>query len=300
MAVGDGESLALPVPSPRTTRPRGDAALLRAADRGDRAALAELFDRHWPALHRAAWLVCHDAQAAEDIAQEAFLAALARLDRFDRRRPLGPWLHRIAVNRAIDHVRARAARHEVASPPDHDAPAPAPGAPRRAARRAVHARRPTSAPSSCSVTCSAMRPARSPPARAPARHRQLAPAAGARRTGGGAGAMSVRRTAARLASAPVPDAAGAAARARAVVLAAARRAAPMPRRRGARAAADGPRRGAPRGRARGRRPRRAGAAVGEWVQRQIDRRRPPRRKSCRRGACRRRDGSCSTTPAGCA
>ena len=127
MAVGDGESLALPVPSPRTARPRGDAALLRAADRGDRAALAELFDRHWPALHRAAWLVCHDAQAAEDIAQEAFLAALARLDRFDRRRPLGPWLHRIAVNRAIDHVRARAARHEVASPPDHDAPEPAPG-----------------------------------------------------------------------------------------------------------------------------------------------------------------------------
>jgi RNA polymerase sigma-70 factor, ECF subfamily len=119
VAVGDGESLALPVPRPRTTRPRGDAALLRAVDRGDRAALAELFERHWPALHRAAWLVCHDAEAAEDIAQEAFLAAIARLDRFDRRRPLGPWLHRIAVNRAIDHVRARSARREVdgAAPP---------------------------------------------------------------------------------------------------------------------------------------------------------------------------------------
>jgi RNA polymerase sigma-70 factor (ECF subfamily) len=113
VGVGDGESLALPVPRPRTPRPRGDAALLRAAERGDAVAVAELFDRHWPALHRAAWLVCQDAQAAEDIAQEAFLAALARLDRFDRRRPLAPWLHRIAVNRAIDHVRARAARREV-------------------------------------------------------------------------------------------------------------------------------------------------------------------------------------------
>jgi RNA polymerase sigma-70 factor (ECF subfamily) len=113
VGVGDGESLALPVPRPRTARPRGDAALLRAAERGDAVAVAELFDRHWPALHRAAWLVCQDAQAAEDIAQEAFLAALARLDRFDRRRPLAPWLHRIAVNRAIDHVRARAARREV-------------------------------------------------------------------------------------------------------------------------------------------------------------------------------------------
>ena len=35
------------------------------------------------------------------------------LDRFDRRRPLGPWLHRIATNRAIDWARARALRAEV-------------------------------------------------------------------------------------------------------------------------------------------------------------------------------------------
>src|SRR4029079_560714 len=33
-------------------------------------------------------------------------------DRFDVRRPLGPWLHRIVVNRAIDWCRARALRAE--------------------------------------------------------------------------------------------------------------------------------------------------------------------------------------------
>jgi RNA polymerase sigma-70 factor (ECF subfamily) len=54
----------------------------------------------------------HDAAAAEDIAQEAFLAAIRALDRFDRRRPFGPWLHRIVVNRAIDWTRARALRAE--------------------------------------------------------------------------------------------------------------------------------------------------------------------------------------------
>src|SRR5215218_6749938 len=111
----DAESLALPLPRPRPSRRRGDAALLRAIDRGDEAALAELFNHHWPALHRAAWLVTHDAQAAEDIAQESFLAALQRLDSFDRQRPLRPWLHRIVVNRALDFVRARAARREVAA-----------------------------------------------------------------------------------------------------------------------------------------------------------------------------------------
>ena len=68
---------------------------------------------HWPRALRAAYLVTHDAQAAEDIAQESFLAAIRALDRFDRRRPFGPWLHRIVVNRAIDWTRARSLRSEV-------------------------------------------------------------------------------------------------------------------------------------------------------------------------------------------
>jgi RNA polymerase sigma-70 factor (ECF subfamily) len=92
----------------------GDAVLVRAAQRGSEDAVAELFRRHWHDLHRAALLITGDAAAAEDIAQEAFLAALRALPRFDLRRPLRPWLHRIAVNRAIDWSRARALRREVA------------------------------------------------------------------------------------------------------------------------------------------------------------------------------------------
>jgi RNA polymerase sigma-70 factor (ECF subfamily) len=93
--------------------PRRERALVRAAQRGDAAAVEALFRAHWPACHRAAALITHDPVAAEDIAQEAFVAALAALDRFDRSRPLGPWLKRIVANRAIDLVRARAARREV-------------------------------------------------------------------------------------------------------------------------------------------------------------------------------------------
>ena len=68
---------------------------------------------HWPRSFRAAYLVTHDEGAAEDIAQESFLAAVRALDRFDRGRPFGPWLHRIVVNRAIDWTRARKLRGEV-------------------------------------------------------------------------------------------------------------------------------------------------------------------------------------------
>jgi RNA polymerase sigma-70 factor, ECF subfamily len=91
---------------------RHERRWIRDAQRGSGEALEALYRRHWPWAHRAAYLVVHDQAAAEDIAQEAFLAAVRALDRFDRRRPFGPWLHRIVVNRAIDWARARSLRPE--------------------------------------------------------------------------------------------------------------------------------------------------------------------------------------------
>jgi RNA polymerase sigma-70 factor, ECF subfamily len=96
--------------------------LIREAQRGSRDALAELYAAHWPHAHRAAYLVVHDAGAAEDIAQDAFLAAVDALDRFDRRRPFGPWLHRIVINRAIDWGRREALRRSAGEPEDEPAP----------------------------------------------------------------------------------------------------------------------------------------------------------------------------------
>jgi RNA polymerase sigma-70 factor (ECF subfamily) len=90
-----------------------ERARIRGAQQGSASDLEALFREHWPRAYRAAYLVVHDAAAAEDIAQEAFLAAVRSLDRFDRSRPFGPWLHRIAVNRAIDWTRARKLRAEV-------------------------------------------------------------------------------------------------------------------------------------------------------------------------------------------
>jgi RNA polymerase sigma-70 factor (ECF subfamily) len=89
-----------------------ERAHVRGAQRGSASDLEALFRLHWPRAFRAAFLVVHDSAAAEDIAQEAFLAAIRNLDRFDRRRPFGPWLHRIVVNRAIDWTRARQLRAE--------------------------------------------------------------------------------------------------------------------------------------------------------------------------------------------
>jgi RNA polymerase sigma-70 factor, ECF subfamily len=94
--------------------------LVKGAQRGSAEDFEALFALHWPRAYRTAWLVVHDTAAAEDIAQEAFIAALRALDSFDRRRPFGPWLTRIVINRAIDWARARRLQ---AVPSDSLAPA---------------------------------------------------------------------------------------------------------------------------------------------------------------------------------
>jgi RNA polymerase sigma-70 factor, ECF subfamily len=69
--------------------------------------LGAIFDTHWPLVWRAAYATTGDRDLASDAAQDAFIRAGAALHRFDRRRSIEPWLVRIAVNRAIDLLRAR-------------------------------------------------------------------------------------------------------------------------------------------------------------------------------------------------
>src|SRR5947209_8672682 len=111
-AVSESLALEAPLAVRSHGRKRSDRALIRGAQAGSEADLEELFRRHWPRAYRAAFLIVHDHAAAEDIAQEAFVAAIRTLDRFDRRRPFDPWLGRIVANRAIDWTRSRAARRE--------------------------------------------------------------------------------------------------------------------------------------------------------------------------------------------
>lgn len=84
-----------------------DTDLIRAAGRGDAAALGRLFRDHWPGVHRLASTMVGDRAAADDIAQDVFERAFRGLGRFDGRSSFETWVHRIAVNRSIDHLRRR-------------------------------------------------------------------------------------------------------------------------------------------------------------------------------------------------
>jgi RNA polymerase sigma-70 factor (ECF subfamily) len=61
-------------------------------------------------VRRVSRAVTGDDHDADDAAQDAFLSALDRIETYDRRRPFGPWLMRIASNAAIDLLRRRKVR----------------------------------------------------------------------------------------------------------------------------------------------------------------------------------------------
>lgn len=84
-----------------------EARLVKRARGGSSDAAVALFRAHWPSVWKVAYAVLGSRSAADDAAQEAMLSAFAGLDGFDERRPLGPWLKRIAYNRAIDELRRR-------------------------------------------------------------------------------------------------------------------------------------------------------------------------------------------------
>lgn len=82
-----------------------DARLVPRAREGSREAVEELFRRHWPAAWRRAYAVTGRRALADDVAQEAFVNAVARLADLDDPAAFGAWLDRSVTRRAIDVVR---------------------------------------------------------------------------------------------------------------------------------------------------------------------------------------------------
>jgi RNA polymerase sigma-70 factor (ECF subfamily) len=86
-----------------------DAELVTGASRGDRVAFQLLYERHWKAVYRFAWLLTSSVPDAEDITQECFLALMRKPAAFDPARArLRTWLIGVARNQYLYRRRGRA------------------------------------------------------------------------------------------------------------------------------------------------------------------------------------------------
>jgi RNA polymerase sigma-70 factor (ECF subfamily) len=95
-------------PGPRAPADEGD--IVRRVQRGDRAAFDTLARRYAQRAFEIAYRVLGHRQDAEDLVQEAFMAALDGIETFDATRPFGPWFARIVFNRGLNARRSRSAR----------------------------------------------------------------------------------------------------------------------------------------------------------------------------------------------
>jgi RNA polymerase sigma-70 factor, ECF subfamily len=100
--------------------PHTDAATVALARDGDSEAFRALVERHSRAVYRLAYRMTGNAQDAEDVVQDTFLKAYKQLARFESRANFSTWLHRIAVNCAIDLIRSRAHRESAHDTADLD------------------------------------------------------------------------------------------------------------------------------------------------------------------------------------
>ena len=90
-----------------TVLPADEQALIIACQTGDMAAYARLVHIYQDIALRTAYLITNDRQAAEDIAQNAFLNALRNIHRFDVERPFRPWFLTILTNEARMYMRSQ-------------------------------------------------------------------------------------------------------------------------------------------------------------------------------------------------
>ena len=93
------------------------------ARRGDRRAFEDLMQEHLPQVWRVVWRILRHREDTEDVVQEVFLAAHQALESFRGEARFSTWLHRIAVNRALNYralaaERMRRASDSLDAPPE--------------------------------------------------------------------------------------------------------------------------------------------------------------------------------------
>jgi RNA polymerase sigma-70 factor (ECF subfamily) len=110
---------------PASLTPADDASLARLAAAGDRAAYGELVRRSLPAVRALVRRMGAQAAVADDIAQDAFIAAFRALATYRAEASFAAWTMRIAARLYVRHCRRearwRGADELVERPVDADA-----------------------------------------------------------------------------------------------------------------------------------------------------------------------------------
>ncbi len=105
--------------TPPPPPPGDEPTLVAAAQAGDRRALDRLLREHQPAIHAVCRHITGNDTDALDATQDALIAVVRGLPRFDGRSKFSTWVYRIATNSCLDELRRRR-RRPLVGLPEHD------------------------------------------------------------------------------------------------------------------------------------------------------------------------------------
>ncbi|MEQ9569228.1 MAG: sigma-70 family RNA polymerase sigma factor, partial [Longimicrobiales bacterium] len=93
-----------------------EAQLIRRAGDGDARAVRALYERYAPRVYAVVRRIAGDDDLAQDYAQEAWIRAIRALPTFRGDARFSTWLHRIAVNAALQALRRNDTRAKREAP----------------------------------------------------------------------------------------------------------------------------------------------------------------------------------------
>jgi RNA polymerase sigma-70 factor (ECF subfamily) len=99
-----------------------ERALLAAAGAGDNEALDRLLRLHYDSIHAVCRRITGNGADADDATQEALVAIVRGIGRFDHRARFSTWAYRVAVNASLDELRRRRRRPAPRGQDRDDAP----------------------------------------------------------------------------------------------------------------------------------------------------------------------------------
>lgn len=81
--------------------------LIENCKKNDRRAQMKLYDLYCNAMFNTAYSFTKDDMAAQDMMQEAFIKAFAKINTYTGEASFGSWLKRIVINQCLDFIKKR-------------------------------------------------------------------------------------------------------------------------------------------------------------------------------------------------
>ena len=95
-----------------------EAQLIEAARAGDQHAMGALYATHADRVYSVVRRVVGDDHLAEDVSQDAWVRAFEKLHQFRGDAAFSTWMHRLAVNQAVNRLRSQGRRSKLETAPE--------------------------------------------------------------------------------------------------------------------------------------------------------------------------------------